>query len=508
MDDQLGERRDDMTGEAGQPETARPDADPAATPPGAFPAQPAGWQPNPWQPNPWQAAAPRPAVWQPPISWESEATAVASAAQSSTPNQPQGGSDWTPPGMYAAPIRFVPARKLASISTAMLAVSGIIALLRALTYIYGVDLQGRLNSARALQSDVDSFNRSVGFLALASLAAGVICAIAFMRWLWRSVGNGVDLGAGYGISSPRMAVVAWFIPIYNLIRPYQIVIELHDRLLAPLASKAGRRVIKTWWALWILGAIVGEVGTISLMPSRTSTAGVDRLVPLAFLSLTAILSFADAILAIAVVRQMQRLADARELARRGQPAAAIELVTNSQHAGVTRVPALFAVIAIVAVTLPLGVVYAQASGTPEWIQYQPADKSFTVSMPVTPLESPIAPAVHSGLVISGDAFQSGERGTLAFVVTYYDYPTGTISTIPTEALDNMEQAAAAASGSASNRPVNGRPCRQFESMLTETSVKAFACIDGDRAYVVEADFTAAESGSPDIDRFLDSFTLP
>jgi hypothetical protein len=244
------------------------------------------------------------------------------------------------------------------------------------------------------------------------------------------------------------------------------------------------------------------------MSSQTSTSGVDRLATMAFLSFTAILSFADAILAIAVVRQMQRLADARELARRGLPAEAIELVTSSQRARVTRVPALLAVFAIVAVTLPLGAVYARASGAPEWVQYQPADKSFTVSMPVTPLEKPIAPSVHSGLVISGDAFQSGERGTLAFVVTYYDYPTGTISTIPTEALDNMEQAAAAKSGSVSNRQINGRPCRQFESMLTRTSVKVMACIDGDRAYVVEADFTAAESGSPDIDRFLDSFTLP
>ncbi len=499
MDDQLGERRDDTTVEAGRPEAPRPDWDPAATPPGAFPAQPGSWQPNPWKPNPWQAAAPQPAVWQPPISWESEAAAVAS---------PQAGSDWTPPGMYAAPARFVPARKLASIVTVMLVVSGIVALLRALIYVYGVDLQGRLNTARALDSDVASYNRLVVLLALTSLAAGVICAIAFMRWLWRSVGNGVELGAGYGISSPRMAVVSWFIPIYNLIRPYQIVIELHDRLLAPLASKSGRRVIKTWWALWILGAIAGEVGSFSLMSNQNSTAGVDRLAIMAFLSFTAILSFADAILAIAVVRQMQRLADARELARRGQPAAAIELVTSSQRARVTRVPALLAVFAIVAVTLPLGAVYARASATPEWIQYQPADRSFTVAMPVTPLESPIAPAVHSGLVISGDAFQSGERGALAFVVTYYDYPTGTISLIPTEALDSMEQAASATIGSVSNRQINGRPCRQFESALPGTSVKAIACIDGDRAYVVEADYTVAEAGSPDIDRFLDSFTLP
>lgn len=329
-----------------------------------------------------------------------------------------------------------------------------------------------------------------------------------MRWLWRSLGNAVELGSGYGISSPRMAVVAWFIPLYNLVRPYQIVIELHDRLLAPLGSTSGRRVIKTWWVLWILGSVVGEIAVLSFTPSRTSTAGVDRLGTMAILAVTSALSVADAILAIAVVRQLQRLADARELARRGQPDPAIELVTRSQRARVTRVPALLVVAAIVVVTVPLGVVYGSASATPAWIQYQPSDKSFSVSMPVTPLEKPIAPKVQSGLVVSGDVFQSGEKGTLAFVITYYDYPKGTISTVPTQALDSMQSALGGAMNSTSDRTVSGRPGRQFQATITGTTVRMIACIDGDRAYVVEADYTSAEANSPDIDRFLNSFALP
>ena len=52
-----------------------------------------------------------------------------------------------------------------------------------------------------------------------------------------------------------------------------------------------------------------------------------------------------------------------------------------------------------------------------WVHYEPSDKSFSVSMPGAPLERPIAPTLQGGMTVSGDAFSSGERGTLAFVVT-------------------------------------------------------------------------------------------
>src|SRR5664280_3922104 len=87
-------------------------------------------------------------------------------------------------------------------------------------------------SSSSAASDV--YKRQI--LSWASIGATLICGIAFMRWTWRSLHNGVHLGAGEGISSPRMSVIAWFIPLYNLARPYQIVIDLHDRLLAPLVS--------------------------------------------------------------------------------------------------------------------------------------------------------------------------------------------------------------------------------------------------------------------------------
>jgi len=459
------------------------------------PAAPA-WQPTPWQPS----------RWQPPEPWgpHTGSPLPGSAAPG------YGVSPWAPYRSYPLTPRFVSAGGLASIVFALLAVAGLVALLQAIDDILGISLQGQLNTAHATQADADSFNRVMTILSWASIGATLICGIAFMRWTWRSLHNGVHLGAGEGISSPRMSVIAWFIPLYNLARPYQIVIDLHDRLLAPLVSTSGRWLIKTWWAMWILGSVVGEIEILNFASSQSSPTGFNRMDSMALLAATAAIRVADAILAIAVVRQVQRLSDARELARQGQPAQAIDHVTRSQRTRVTRAPAVLAVATIIALIVPMSFVYAGASATQAWVKYAPSDKSFSVSMPGAPLERPIAPTLQGGMTVSGDTFSSGEKGTMAFVVTYYDYPTGTLSASPTAALDRV-QSNLSSEGyveSSSDRPVDGRPGRQFQTTLQGTHVRLIACVDGERIYIAEADYTSAEANSSDIDRFLDSFTLP
>jgi hypothetical protein len=245
--------------------------------------------------------------------------------------------------------------------------------------------------------------------------------------------------------------------------------------------------------------------------SGSSPTGLDRVGTMALLGACSALTVADAVLAIAVVRQVQRLSDARELARRGFPMPAIDLVTSSQRPRVTRVPVALAVAAIVVLIVPLGLVYGAASAPPSWVQFQPADKKFTVSMPRTPLEKPIAPYETNGLTISGDIFQAGERGTLAFVVTYYDYPAGVLSSMPsTRVLDNLQatMGKSVTIQSTSDRSISGQPCRDVKASGLGLQFHVVYCLNGDRVYIVEADYTAGEAASPDIDRFLNSFTLP
>jgi hypothetical protein len=469
--------------------------------------EPIAWQP----PAPWQteagAATPPPAAYPPPP----EAAAMPPEGSYQPYQPPYQPRTWSTGPSWSVTPAFVSARRLASIVTALLAISGVVALAESVHYIMGVDLQGRINTARALQPEADSFNGVMQMLALVSLALSVVCGIAMMRWLWRSLNNAWHLDAGEGISSPKMSVVTWFIPFYNFIRPYRIVIDLHDRLLSPLQSRSGRWLIKAWWTLWILGSVFGEFVFTSTRSSGNSPTGLDRMGTMALLGILASFTFADSILAIAVVRQVQRLSDARELARRGFPAPAIDLVAQSQRPRITRLPVLLAVAAIVALVVPLGAVYCSASAPASWAQFQPSDMSFTVSMPGTPLEKAVAPHESNGLMVSGDAFRSGENGTLAFIVSYTVYPSGVLDSIATtQALDNLQAALGQASTIqwSGDRNVNGRQAREIKGTSPTVMFHVLFCLDGDRVYVLEADYTAAEASSPEINRFLDSFTLP
>jgi hypothetical protein len=131
-------------------------------------------------------------------------------------------------------------------------------------------------------------------------------------------------------------------------------------------------------------------------------------------------------------------------------------------------------------------------------------------MPGQPLEKPIAPSLQHGVTVSGDAFSSGLRGTLAFVITYYDYSTGTLSTSPAEVLDVVESNLSSSGyvEASFDRSISGRPGRQFQTTINGTHIRVIACIDAERVYMTEVDYTSAEANSPDINRFLDSFTLP
>ena len=55
--------------------------------------------------------------------------------------------------------------------------------------------------------------------------------------------------------------------------------------------------------------------------------------------------------------------------------------------------------------------------------------------------------------------------------------------------------------------ISGRPAHQVRASNNKFVVLARYVINGDRVYVIEADSTRAEADSPDIARFMDSFTL-
>lgn len=130
-------------------------------------------------------------------------------------------------------------------------------------------------------------------------------------------------------------------------------------------------------------------------------------------------------------------------------------------------------------------------------------------MPSQPVETKIPSQVSGQLVISGDTFRSASNENLVFVITYYDYPIGSLSALSTSTIyANMDKAdPAIIVDGETDMTLSGKPAHEIHAHKLAVSVVAIYVVSGDRIYVAEADFTTAQAGSADINRFLSSFSV-
>ncbi len=95
----------------------------------------------------------------------------------------------------------------------------------------------------------------------------LICVIFFILWFVRAYQNiQIHLPNSRFRYKPWVAVVSWFIPIWNLFGPYQIATDLFDRTERYLVSEDAMDLTPkydlvkgTWWGLWIISAIIIRV---------------------------------------------------------------------------------------------------------------------------------------------------------------------------------------------------------------------------------------------------------
>ncbi|MET8450198.1 DUF4328 domain-containing protein [Streptomyces sp. NPDC005209] len=84
--------------------------------------------------------------------------------------------------------------------------------------------------------------------------AALVCAVAFLSWLWRVRDNGTALSG----AAPRYAgywvYLGWIVPIVNLWVPRGLVADVWQ------ATAPGRRAplsLNVWWGLWLVGMLSG-----------------------------------------------------------------------------------------------------------------------------------------------------------------------------------------------------------------------------------------------------------
>ena len=150
-----------------------------------------------------------------------------------------------------------------------------------------------------------AYDTGVAHLSTASLALTVVAAIAFLAWLSRTVDNTPVLRAGVPSVTPRWSIGWWLVPIANLVKPYQIVRDIHDRMALSGISR-GDWIVLAWWITFLVGrAVVLFAQLISkpINPDAPDIDGMSRLFSVR--GIADCLTFVGAVLAIAVVLRIQ-----------------------------------------------------------------------------------------------------------------------------------------------------------------------------------------------------------
>ena len=123
---------------------------------------------------------------------------------------------------------------------------------------------------------VELYETLIGLVTLLYLSVWFLSAVTFLSWLHRAVKNLSALGARKIRFTPGWAVGWFFVPLMDLIRPYEAVTELWHasgpgiRAYEP-ASRAAPAPVRWWWSLFILWVATGRLGN---QLSQATSSGV------------------------------------------------------------------------------------------------------------------------------------------------------------------------------------------------------------------------------------------
>lgn len=148
-------------------------------------------------------------------------------------------------------------------------------------------------------------------LTIGVLALFILCAILVCRWIYVASANAHALTPGELEIGPGWAVGWFFIPIANLFKPYQAMKETWraSHNVAGLLEEGESPLVHWWWGLWIACSVAGWV---TLQMGGLSYEPLDGYYY--FDLLACLLNLA---LCLVLIRLMQRLVHAQQVARQG-----------------------------------------------------------------------------------------------------------------------------------------------------------------------------------------------
>lgn len=140
-----------------------------------------------------------------------------------------------------------------------------------LTYDVLTKVQAGFYASHELLAEaMDQNDIREGIIAIFQLITILITAFLFSRWVYYANSNARALGAKDMKFTPRWSILWYFIPFWNLWKPYQVMDEIWKCSENPGEWKTIKTslILRWWWFLWILSNLIDQIATRMLFRAK------------------------------------------------------------------------------------------------------------------------------------------------------------------------------------------------------------------------------------------------
>jgi uncharacterized protein DUF4328 len=158
------------------------------------------------------------------------------------------------------------------------------------------------------QAVLQANDARVAAIARLQLLVFILSGIAWLLWLYRAYANLRLVGTRQSRFTPGWAVGYWFVPLVNLVRPYQIVADLWRRSdtqngEATVVPSGVPALLPLWWGVYLIDNIMGRV----ILSFSANAETIEAIRTSSDLSMVGdAIGFVSAILALRVVQGIDR----------------------------------------------------------------------------------------------------------------------------------------------------------------------------------------------------------
>lgn len=140
------------------------------------------------------------------------------------------------------------------------------------------------------------------------MAAYILSGALILEWTWRANVNARGLGAAGMRFTPFWSVGWYFVPVANLVLPYDAMAEIWRASAHPQGWPAQREpfVLRVWWVALIFAFTLGILAAASFKFARSQGAMIDGTWYMTLSDMAGLLSAGVLLWTIARVQRMQQ----------------------------------------------------------------------------------------------------------------------------------------------------------------------------------------------------------